>query len=133
MANINVDKFLDLLTTKVPVAHLATINADGTPQVTPVWFAWDGTHILMNTAQGRVKDANMRRDPRVTLEISDPDSSYRYVQLRGRVVEITAEGGDAGIDALAKKYMGVDVYPWRKSEETRLQIKVEIEKAQSNG
>ena len=106
-------QYLDLFQKKA-FAHLATLMADGRPQVTPVWCDFDGTHVRINSAKGRVKDRNMRRDPRVTLAIQDPDNPYRYLEVRGRVVEITEEGADGHIDSLAKKYLGVDKYPYRQ-------------------
>ncbi len=99
------DQYKDLLKKKA-FASLVTINPDGTPQVTPVWFDYDGAHVRFNTAKGRVKDKNLRRNPAVALAIQDPDNPYRYVQIKGRVAEVTEAGADAHIDALAKKYMG---------------------------
>ena len=87
----------DLLT-KPAFAHLATLNADGSPQVTPVWVDFDGTHVIVNTARGRVKAKNVARQPRVALEIADPENPYRYLGIQGRVVEMTENGGDAHID-----------------------------------
>lgn len=89
-------------------AFLATIMSDGTPQVTPVWFNTHCEHILVNSALGRVKDRNMRARPDVALTILVLDKPYRYLQIRGRVVEITTEGGDAHIHALSCKYRGED-------------------------
>ena len=86
--------------------YLGTQMANGTPQVTPVWFNTAGDFILVNSAKGRVKDKNMRKRPVVTLCIQDPTDPYRYLQVRGRVVEITDEGADAHIDALSGKYTG---------------------------
>ena len=125
--------FLDLFTTKIAFAHLATIFPDGAPQVTPVWFEYDGTHIIINTARGRAKDKNMRRDPRVSLAVSDPENPYRYIQLRGTVVEMTEQGGDAVIDRLAKKYMGVDSYPYRNASEVRVTVKILPQRSQVTG
>ncbi len=93
----------DLLTTKQAFGNLATINADGPPQVTPVWFDWDGSSLRINTAKGRVKDTNLRRTPSVALCIMDPDNPYRYAQVKGRVAAVAEQGADAHIDALAKK------------------------------
>jgi PPOX class probable F420-dependent enzyme len=107
------DNFKDLFQKKA-FASLATLMPDGSPQVTPVWFDWDGSHIRVNTAKGRVKDRNMRRAPRVALAILDPDDPYRHLAIRGRVVEVTEQGADAHIDALAKKYLGKDRYPYRQ-------------------
>ena len=126
-------EFKDLLTTKVAFAHLGTSMKDGSPQVTPVWFSYDGTHILLNSAKGRVKDRNMRARPKVAMSIPDPENPYRYLQLLGRVVEVTEAGGDAHIDALAKKYLGEDTYPGRKAGEVRVIYKVAIDKAQTMG
>lgn len=101
------DSFLDLFQKKA-FAHLATVMSDGSPQVTPVWVDYDGQYILVNSAKGRVKDRNMQRRPQVAVEISDPDNPYRYLAVRGRVVEITEEGGDAHINKLSHKYWGRD-------------------------
>lgn len=86
-------------------AYLATLMADASPQLTPLWFNTDGEHILVNSARGRVKDQNMRARPRVALLITDPkDPFYRYLQIRGRVVEITEVGADEHINTLNMKY-----------------------------
>lgn len=114
----------DLLTTKA-FAHLATVMPTGAPQVTPVWFDFDGNHVRVNSAKGRGKDKNMRRDPRVALSILDPENSYRYLEIRGKVVEITEEGARAHIDSLAKKYMGVDTYPFHQPGMIRVIYKIE--------
>ena len=82
------DGYKDILQKKA-FANLATVSTDGSPQVTPVWVDYDGTHIRFNTAKGRVKDQNLRRNPAVALSILDPDNPYRYLQVRGRVAEIT--------------------------------------------
>ena len=118
---------------KKSFAHLATVGTDGAPQVTPVWIDYDGTHVRFNTARGRVKMRNFERNPRVALSVQDPDNPYRYVQVRGRVVEMTEQGADAHIDALAKKYLGQDRYPGRKPGEVRVTVKVAPEKIQSMG
>ena len=122
MAQIS-DKYRDLFQ-KRAFAHLATIIPDGSPQVTPVWVDFDGTHILVNSARGRQKDLNMRRDQRVALEILDPENPYRYLQVRGRVVEITEVGADAHIDKMATKYLGEERYPYRREGEVRVIFKI---------
>lgn len=109
-------------------AHLATIMPDGQPQVTPVWCDFDGSHVIVNSAKGRQKDRNMRRDPRVTLTISDPENPYRYLEVRGRVAEVTEEGAEEHIDRMAKKYLGQDKYPYRQAHEVRVLYKVTPEK-----
>ena len=125
------EKYQDLFTKKA-FANLATLMPDGSPQVTPVWVDYDGTHILVNTAKGRVKDKNMRREPRVSLAIGDPENPYRYLEVRGRVVEITEAGADDQINRMAKKYLGQDVYPYRQPGETRVLYKIKVEKFSGN-
>lgn len=88
-------------------AHLATIMPDGSPQVTPVWVDFDGTHILINTTRGLVKDRNMTARPQVAVTIMDPDNPYRYLAVRGRVVAVTEEGAAEHIDTvLYPRYTG---------------------------
>jgi PPOX class probable F420-dependent enzyme len=123
------EKYRDLFEKKA-FAHLATLAADGSPQVTPVWIDYDGTHVRFNTAKGRVKAKNIARDPRVALAIQDPDNPYRYLQVRGRVVEVTEEGADQHIDALARRYLGQDRYPWRQPGEVRVMVKIRPERVQ---
>ena len=120
------DKFLDLFQKKA-FAQLATIMPDGSPHVSPVWCEYDGTHVVINSAKGRVKDKNMRRDPRVGLDVQDPDNPYRHLSLRGRVVDITEDGADQHIDKLAKKYINADRYPGRKPGEVRVIYKIQPE------
>ena len=126
------ESFKDLLQKKA-FANLATVNADGTPQVTPVWVDSDGTHIRFNTAKGRLKDKNLRRSPVLALTIMDPDNPYRYLQVKGRIAEVTESGADAHIDALAKKYIGQDKYPWRRPGEVRVTYKILPERVQTMG
>jgi PPOX class probable F420-dependent enzyme len=126
------EKYQDLLNKKA-FAQLATIMPDGTPQVSPVWFEYDGKNILINSAKGRVKDKNMRRDPRVGLDIQDPDNPYRHISIRGRVVQITEDGADAHIDRLTKKYINQDRYPYRGQGEVRVIYKIQPEAAHSMG
>ena len=125
--------FRDLLDNKKAFAHIATIGADGAPQVTPVWLDSDGSHVRFNTARGRVKDKNLQRNPRVAISIQDPDNPYRYLQIRGRVTEMTEKGADEHIDALAKKYLGKDKYPFRQPGEVRVIVKVTPDKIQTMG
>jgi PPOX class probable F420-dependent enzyme len=126
------EKFRDLLTKKA-FAHLGTVMPDGSPQVTPVWFDFDGTHVRINSAKGRVKDKNMRRNGRVALAIQDPENPYRYLAVRGRVEEITEAGADAHIDSLAKKYLGQDRYPNRRAGEVRVIYRIRPERVSSMG
>lgn len=110
---------------KKALAHLATLMPDGRPQSTPVWCDFDGTHVRINSAKGRRKDRNMRRDPRVSLSLCDPDNPFRYLEIRGEVVEITEAGADEHIDQLAHKYLGVDKYPNRRAREVRVIYKID--------
>jgi PPOX class probable F420-dependent enzyme len=114
-------------------AHLATLMKDGTPQVTPVWYDFDGSHICINTAKGRLKDKNMRRAKPVALSIQDPDNPYRYLAIRGAIDEVTENGADAHIDSLAKKYLDKDRYPFRGPGEVRVIYKIRPEKVSTMG
>jgi PPOX class probable F420-dependent enzyme len=124
MANIP-DDYRDLLEQKKAFANLATVMADGSPQVTPVWFDFTGGLIRVNTAKGRVKSRTLKLGAPVALAIMDPDNPYRYVQIRGRVRRATEQGADAHIDSLAKKYLGNDSYPFRQPGEVRVMYEIE--------
>ncbi len=114
-------------------ANLATIMSDGSPQVTPVWCDFDGKYVIVNTAKGRVKDRNMRRNPHVALSVMDPENPYRYLEVRGKVAEITEAGADAHIDKMARKYLNVDKYPYRSSGEVRVLYKIVPERVSTMG
>jgi PPOX class probable F420-dependent enzyme len=120
------DKYRDLFT-KRAFASLATLMPDGSPQVTPVWVDLDGNQVIVNSAKGRQKDKNIRRDTRVALAVIDPENPYRYLEIRGPVVEITEQGADAHIDKMAKKYLGADKYPYRQPTEERVMYKIQPE------
>ncbi|MGA2429273.1 MAG: PPOX class F420-dependent oxidoreductase [Candidatus Acidiferrum sp.] len=126
------DKYADLFKKKA-FANLATLMKDGSPQVTPVWCDYDGKNVRVNSALGRVKDKNIRRDPRVSLAIQDPENPYRYMEIRGKVVEITQNGADDHINSLSQKYLGNPVYPYRQPGEVRVLYKIEPEKVSSMG
>ena len=113
--------------------HLTTLMRDGSPQVTIVWVDLDGDRILINTAEGRQKPRNLRRDPRVALSIADQENPYASASIRGRVVEMTREGADEHIDKLAKKYLGLDEYPYRAPDERRVIIRIRPERVFSFG
>jgi PPOX class probable F420-dependent enzyme len=119
------EKFLPVLTDKKAFAFLATLMADGSPQVTPVWFFYRDGKFIVNTARGRVKDRNMKANKSVALSISDPDNAYMHLSVRGKIVNETEQGADANIDAMAKKYMGVDSYPYRSATEKRVIYEIE--------
>jgi PPOX class probable F420-dependent enzyme len=132
MADATLEKYSDLFHKKA-FANLSTLMKDGSPQVTPVWFDYDGSHIRVNSALGRVKDKNIRRDPRVSMSIQDPDNPYRYLEIRGKVVDITQQGADDHIDSLAQKYLGQAKYPYRQPGEVRVLYKIEPQKLSSMG
>lgn len=108
-------------------AHFATLMKDGSPQVTPVWVDIDGNYILINTAEGRIKQKNVARDPRVAVSVADQSNPYNMVTVQGTVVEQTTNGADAHIDKMAKKYMGLDKYPLRAPGEKRVILKIKPE------
>ena len=124
--------FEDILNKKSFV-HLATLMKDGSPQVSPVWVEYDGTHIVINSAKGRLKDRNMRADGRVALSATDPENPYRALMIRGRITKVTEEGADEHIDSLAKKYLDQDKYPLRNPDEVRVKYYIEPIKVATMG
>ena len=114
---------------KPNIAHLATVEPDGSPQVTPVWVDINEEEnlVLVNTAEGRRKVRNIRRNPQVAIDIADKDNPYTMVSIKGEVIDITTEGADEHINSLAKKYLGKDVYPFRQPGEQRLLLKIKPE------
>lgn len=120
------ENYRDLLEGPI-VVSLATILPDGRPQVTPVWCDLHDGYIRVNTAMGRRKHRDMVARPDVTVMALDPENPFRYVEVRGRVVDISENGADAHIDQLAKLYMDVDVYPNHRDDETRVICSIEPE------
>jgi PPOX class probable F420-dependent enzyme len=121
-------------TLKKPVfVHLTTLMPDGSPQVSPVWVDVDGDTIVINSAEDRVKDKNIRRDPRIALSVTDPDNPYNALMVRGKVKEITNQGADDHIDFLAKKYLGKDKYPFRKPGEKRVIYRIQADSVSATG
>ena len=110
-----------------------TLMPDGSPQTTPVWVDWQDDEIWVNSAVGRQKDRNVRRDPRVAVAVIDPENPYRYVEVRGRVTEITQDNADAHIDKMAQKYLGQDKYPYRQPTEVRVIYKIQSEHTTTMG
>lgn len=119
MAAVIPDSHKDILLGK-NFAHVATLMPDGSPQVTPVWVDFDGGLVVFNTAEGRQKPRNLDRDGRVAISVIDHENPYRYIQIRGVVAEKTTSGADEHIDRMAKKYMGLDRYPYRNPAEQRV-------------
>lgn len=110
-------EYLDLLADETPaMLYLATVGADGSPQVTPVWFDSDGEDILINTSEGRAKDRNMKARPKVAMTIQDPKNPDRYLGIRGEVIGHTTEGADEHVNKLSLKYDGK---PWGPREGQR--------------
>jgi len=123
------EEYQDLLRDETrALVFLGTTMPDGSPQVTPVWFNTDGDFILINSAAGRVKDRNMRVRPQVALAIGDPNNAYRYIQIRGRVVEVTTTNARQHINQLAQKYTGKDFYTSPNPDEQRVIYKIKPEK-----
>jgi len=109
-------------------AHVATLNADGSPQNSAVWIGLDGDLVTFNTAEGRLKTKNVARDGRVAISVVNQENPYENLIIQGKVVEMTPEGADADIDALAKRYLDADSYPFRQEGEERVIVKIEPEK-----
>jgi PPOX class probable F420-dependent enzyme len=117
---------LDLLRRPSP-CFLATLMPDGSPQLTQTWVDTDGRNVLINTVDGHQKVRNMRRDPRVAVNVADPDDPSTYVAVRGRVLDITPEGAAEHIELLAQRYLG-GPYPWFGGrDQTRLLVTIEPE------
>jgi len=112
--------------------HVVTRNRDGTPQVTMVWVEADGGDLLFNTAEGRQKVRNLRRDPQIIVSVHDIENPQQYLLVQGTAT-ISSEGADAQVDRLAKKYLGVDSYPWRGRGEQRRMVRVAIERIGGSG
>jgi PPOX class probable F420-dependent enzyme len=132
MRQVIPENYTDLFE-KQAFGNLGTLMQDGSPQVTPVWVDYDGKYVRFNSAKGRVKDKNIRRDPRVAVTLQDPANPYRYLEVRGRVVEITENGADDHINKLSQKYLGKSVYPFRQPGEVRVLYKIEPQKVSSMG
>jgi PPOX class probable F420-dependent enzyme len=118
---------------KKAFGSFTTLMPDGSPQTTPVWVDYVDGKVIVNTALGRQKDKNVRGDARVAVTLIDPDNPYRYLEVRGRVDEITEDGASQHIDKMAKKYIGQDKYPWAKPGEHRVLLKITPDKFSTMG
>lgn len=128
------DSHIDLLNDDVRAyAYLATLMKDGSPQLTPVWFNTNDDHILINSQIGRVKDRNMRRRPLIALVIQDPEDPFRYIQIRGRVADITEAGARKHIDILAGKYTEKAFFQLQSPDAVRVIYAILPEKVQVSG
>lgn len=132
MATSIPENYLDLFK-KPAFGFLTTLMPDGSPQTQPVWVDIEDGHVLVNSALGRQKDKNMRRDPRVAVTLMDPDNPYRYLEIRGKVTHITQDGAAAHIDKMAKKYLGKDKYPFAQPGEQRVLYTITPEKTHTMG
>jgi PPOX class probable F420-dependent enzyme len=121
------DEFRDLLA-KRAFASLGTLRSDGSPQVTPVWCDSDGDFVVINTARGRHQDKNIRQDSRVAVIITDPGNPYRYLEIRGRAVEVPEAHADEHLDRMAKKYLGIETYNYKQAGEVRVIYKIQAER-----
>ena len=108
--------------------QVATLMPDGSPQLTQTWVDTDGEHILINTFEGSQKVRNVRRDPRVAVNVVDPTQAWRIANVRGRVVAVTMEDADRHIDQLARKYLGAETYPFRRPDQVRIILKIAADK-----
>jgi PPOX class probable F420-dependent enzyme len=115
------------------LAHIATIGPHGEPQVTPVWFGWDGQHVRFSQTKTRQKLHNLQRDPRIALSIVDPANPYRYLEIRGHVIAVEEDPKLDFINSMAKKYLGQDKYPWHREGDERVVIVVEPERTTQMG
>ena len=113
--------------------QLATLMPDGSPQITQVWVETDGEHILINTPEGSQKRRDVRRDPRVAVNVVDPANAWRLAMVRGRVVDVNNEGAVEQIDRLAKKYLNQDTYPFHRPDQVRTTIKIAPDKIKEIG
>ena len=126
------DEFLDLMR-QPAFAQLATIRPDGTPQVNPMYFDWDGSRLRFSHKSNRQKFRNIAQNPHIAASIPDLDNPYRYIQIRGRVEHVTEEGASAHIDSLAKKYLGKDKYPWAQPGQVTVTFEIEPTAVQAQG
>jgi PPOX class probable F420-dependent enzyme len=126
------ENYMDLFH-KPAFGVLTTLMPDGSPQTQPVWVDFQNGQVVVNSALGRQKDKNMRRDPRVAVTLMDPENPYRYLEIRGKVKEITQEGATPHIDKMAKKYLGKDKYPFAQPGEQRVLYKIEPVKIHTMG
>jgi len=126
------EDYLDLLQSTA-LASVATIGPKGEPQNNPVWFGWDGEHILFSQTKGRQKYRNLKQEPRVALSIVDPANPYRYLEVRGKVARIDEDPDNRFINSMAKKYINQDVYPWHQPGDERVVVVVEPERVSKMG
>jgi PPOX class probable F420-dependent enzyme len=131
--SVNLPEGLIELLRQPSPCFLTTLMPDGSPQMTQTWVDTDGQHVVINTVQGFQKVKNVERDPRVAVSVSDPASSFRYYAIRGRVINITTEGGAEHIEALAQRYLGAP-YPWYGGrEQIRVILTIDADRINATG
>jgi PPOX class probable F420-dependent enzyme len=126
------EKYADLLETRA-LAHIATIGPKGEPQSTPVWFGWDGKHVLFSVTKTAQKYRNLQREPRVAFSIVDPQNLYRYIEIRGHAARIDEDADRQFVNSLAKKYLDQDVYPWHNTGDEHVIVVVKPERVTCMG
>jgi PPOX class probable F420-dependent enzyme len=131
--NAQITPALEQLLKEASYGQLATLMPNGAPQLTQVWVDTDGEHVLVNTVTTHQKVKNVRRDPRVAVNVHDPKQPWRIANIRGRVVDVTSAGADAHIDRLAKKYLGAEQYPFHQPGQERIILKIRPERIHSIG
>ena len=126
------EKYMDILNTK-SAAHIATIGPEGEPHSSPVWFGWDGEYVRFSLTKKRQKYRNLKRDPRIALSITDPNLLERYLEIRGTVERIEDDPNLDFINSMARKYLGLDTYPWHQPGDERVVIVVKPQHATYQG
>lgn len=126
------EKYADILDSK-SLAHIATIGPNGAPQNNPVWFDWDGSQVKFSQTKTRQKYKNLQRDGRISLSIVDPENPYRYLELRGQVSKVEEDPENEFINAMAKKYLDKDIYPFHQPGDERVVLYVEPKHATHMG
>jgi PPOX class probable F420-dependent enzyme len=124
MTNNTIPASHAVLFLKPVVASLATVLPSGQPHVQPVWCSYDGHHVIVNTEKGRVKYRNMHHRQKVTLLLVNPDDVYHWIEIRGTVESETERGAAEHLDTLAKRYLGLEKYPWHKPGDVRVMFKI---------
>lgn len=114
------------------VGVATTLRQDGSPHATVVWVDTEGEEVVFNTAVGRAKERHIRKDPRVSMTVVDPENTYKWVSVSGSA-ELTTDGADPHIDKLARKYLGQDEYPWHTPDEQRIKVRIRPDKVDSSG
>ncbi|HET8841103.1 MAG TPA: PPOX class F420-dependent oxidoreductase [Ktedonobacteraceae bacterium] len=124
--------YVDLLGSRT-LAHIATIGPRHEPQSTPVWFGWDGKYILLTLVKTAQKYRNLRRNPQLALSIVDPENIYRYLEIRGKVIDFKEDADRRFVNSLAKKYLDLDIYPWHRPGDEHIVVIIEPEHTTSMG